>query len=71
MKAYMDKFIAEGVLNNEGNWDLRKDDKLIKVWTRYDGTEFNDEQPLLRTEHYFPDIDDPEIILKSLLKIII
>ena len=60
LKDYMDQWIAQGIENDEGNWDNRKNDELIRVWTRWNGSEFNQSLPLVRTEHYFPDIDDPE-----------
>lgn len=37
----MDKYIAEGIENSEGNWELRKESEMIKVWTRWEGTEFS------------------------------
>ena len=64
----MDAWIAQGVDNDDGNWDIRKSDDLIKVWTRWNGSEFNQSLPVIRTEHYFPDIEDPELIRKSLME---
>ena len=40
---------------------------MCKVWNRWEGSEFSKTQPVLRTELYFPDIDNPEMILKALL----
>ena len=37
----MDKYIAEGVLNNLGNWDLRREYELVKIWIRWEGSDFN------------------------------
>lgn len=62
----MDQWIAEGVENDLGNWSLRKEADLIKVWTRFEGSEFNTSIPIIRCEHYFPLVNDPEIIFKAL-----
>ena len=64
----MDQWIAEGVENDEGNWEKRKEDPLIKVWNRFEGSEFNKNCPIIRCEHYFPDIDDPNQIFEGLIK---
>lgn len=40
---------------------------MIRVWTRWDGSEFNKSLPLIRTEHIFPDIEDPELIRKAIM----
>ena len=41
LKNYMDKWIAEGIENDEGNWEVRKKDDLIHILTRWEGSEFN------------------------------
>jgi hypothetical protein len=64
----MDTLIAEGVDNDEGNWELRKDTEFFKCWTRWEGTEFDQEIPVMRCEHYFPEIEDPNQILELLTK---
>ena len=64
----MDTFIAEGVDNKLGNWESRKATEHVKVWTRWEGTEFNSDMPVVRAEHYFPDIDDPEVIFKAFVQ---
>jgi hypothetical protein len=66
LKNIIDKAVAEGVDNDEGNWIVRKTTPLIKVWTRAVGSDINPNIPSLRVEHQFPEIDDPEIILKCL-----
>lgn len=47
-------------------WDLRKSTDLIKVWTNSNGTAINQNIPAMRVEHYFPNIDDPGLILQAL-----
>jgi len=37
------------------------------VWTRWEGTKAAPSLPISRAEHYFPDIDDPRIILAALI----
>jgi len=37
----MDAWVAQGIDNDEGNWNNRKQNELIRVWTRWDGSEFN------------------------------
>jgi hypothetical protein len=59
LKKYMDQWIIEGVENDLGNWEKRKEDELIKVWNRFEGSEFNKNCPIIRVEHYFPEIEDP------------
>jgi len=58
----IDISVAEGVENNDGSWDLRKSNKDLKVWTRWQGTEMNKDLPLVRAEFYFPNIDDHRIL---------
>ena len=48
-----------------GNWIERKNTELINVKTRSQGTDLNAGVPCLKVEHYFPNISDPEIILKA------
>ena len=47
-------------------WYLRKSTDLIKVWTNSKGTAINDSIPAMRVEHYFPLINDPDLILNAL-----
>jgi hypothetical protein len=61
LKSEMDSLISD----LEG-WDLRKSTDLIKVWSNSNGTDVNDSIPAMRVEHYFPLIDDPDLILKAL-----
>lgn len=56
MKKFMDIKIEEGVSNNDGGWQLNIENKNMKVWTRWRGTEFNANQPCFKVEHYFADI---------------
>ena len=37
----MDKCIAEGVENDQGNWEMRKETPLNIIWNRFEGSEFN------------------------------
>lgn len=62
----MDRWMAEGILNNEGNWEVRKDHELVKIWNRWEGSEFNQNNPVIRSETYFPNISDPQIIFDAL-----
>jgi len=57
--------VEEGKSNDEGNWVHRKTTDIIKVWTRYQGTEMNPSIPCLKVEHYFPNVKDPEEVLKA------
>jgi len=56
MIKYMDLRIEEGAINSEGGWQLNLENKNMKVWTRWRGTEFNANQPCIKVEHYFPDV---------------
>ena len=62
----MDQAVAEGIENDQGGWVERKKTDLIKVWTRARGSDISPSIATLRVEHYFPDVQDPEIILKAL-----
>lgn len=46
-------------------WDLRKETEFIKVWIKWSGSEINKSLPITRCEHYFPDVENPEIIFDS------
>lgn len=46
-------------------WDLRKDTEMIKVWVNWSGSELNKHLPITRCEHYFPDVEDPEVIFAA------
>ena len=45
---------------------MRKQTSFIKVWTRWQGTKSLPNMPMMRIEHYFPEIDDPKIIQLAL-----
>lgn len=62
LKTFIDKWISEGVDNREGGWEPRKSSPLIRVWTRWNGTKALPSMPMIRVEHYFPDVDDPMIV---------
>jgi len=62
----MDKYIAEGIENNEGNWELRKDTELGKVWTRWEGTEFSPDFPVIRCEHYLAGVKDIDLVMRCI-----
>lgn len=62
MKKFMDIKIEEGVSNYEGGWYLNIDNEKMKIWTRLRGTEFDANQPCIKVEHYFPDIEEPHVI---------
>lgn len=66
LKKYMDKWIAEGIENDEGNWEVRKKDDLIHIWNRWEGSEFNSSAPVIRSEIQFPDVSDPQLIFDSM-----
>lgn len=57
--------MEEGKNNDEGNWIERKSTDVIKVWTRAQGTKMNAGIPCLKVDHYFPNVTDPEVILKA------
>jgi len=63
---YIDEWFRQGIENNEGNWNCRKDTDFVKVWTCSNGSEYNNGIPLIRSQHYFEDIDDPLILVKAL-----
>ena len=44
------------------NWIPRVAEPNICIWTNDDGLPFNSDIPLMATEAYFPDIDDPAIL---------
>ena len=58
----MEKKISEGTNNNEGDWTLNISNEKMKVWTRWSGTEFDSNQPCIKVEHYFPEIQEPNLI---------
>lgn len=53
---------------NEDKWTLRKEEPEIRIWSCEDGLPFNPDLPLLQVEMYFPDVDDPAIILEALFE---
>lgn len=59
MKRYMDKWVQEDLKE----WDTRKQRENVKVWIRWRGCEVNPDYPIIRAEHYFPNIEDPRIVL--------
>ena len=63
IKRYMDSWINDGRNDDYKGWDLKKNSKLSKVWVRWTGCSVDPDYPIIRAEHYFPDIDDPRIIL--------
>lgn len=50
------------MFKNENGWELRKQTQFVKVWTRWKGTKSSPNMPMLKIEHYFPNIDDPQIV---------
>jgi len=67
MMKYMDRWIDEAVMNQNGNWDLRVYSRINKIWTRWNGSEFNNKIPCMKCEYYFENVDDPSIIIAALL----
>lgn len=66
LKKYMDSWINDGKDDNYKSWDMKKNTKFAKVWIRWKGTEIDPDYPIIRAEHYFPDIDDPKIVIACL-----
>lgn len=60
MKEYMLKALADSK-----SWPMKKDTEFSKVRLKY-GSDFNSTLPNISHEHLFPNIKDPELILKCL-----
>lgn len=66
MKLVIDRIIAEVLPDSDVNWTLQIDTELCKVWSRDEGFEVAPDLPVLQSEHYFRDMDDPlELIVAS------
>lgn len=60
MMKYIDCELSDN-FESQG-WDHRKSAPLFRAWTRWKGTKAVPNFPIVRLEHYFPEIDDPQII---------
>ena len=67
LRQIIDQWCAQGVENDEGNWVNRKDAELVRVWTKWEGSEYNQSIPVIKAIHYFPDIEDPIIIKRAFI----
>ena len=63
MKEYVDQWMDAGKEDNFKEWDLRKSTKLARIHVRWRGSDVDPDYPIIRAEHFFPDVDDPRIIL--------
>jgi len=52
-------------LSNSKSWPMKKDTELSKVRLKF-GSDFNASLPNISHEHLFPEIKDPELILKCM-----
>lgn len=53
--------------NNTRKWTPRIEEAGLRIWTCDEGLPFNPEIPLMMTEAYYPDIDDPALPLMGLM----
>lgn len=60
MKNYIDKLLIDSM-----SWELKKKTDFSKVRMNK-GSDFHKSVPVIQHEHYFPDCEDPELILKAL-----
>jgi hypothetical protein len=58
MKKFIDKWFKE----DPKGWDLRKQGPLLRVQTRWAGTTALPSMPIIKFDHYFPDIEDPLVV---------
>lgn len=66
MKQFIDAWIDNGYHADENGWKLRKAGPLLKVWTNTKLPTKASSIPILRVEHYFPDVDDPMLIFLAM-----
>lgn len=66
IKRLSDKWIAQLELQGAG-WELKTDEPKIKIWVNYKGIPTAPDWPIVQAESYFPDIDDPRILLAAIL----
>lgn len=58
----MDNFIHDGEENNYKDWDTKKTSSLCNIWIKWTGSSIEPDYPIIRAEHFFPNVDDPRII---------
>ena len=57
---YIDRCVEEGTVNQIGNWEIKEQrGPNCKIWARYAGSEINNKIPMMKTEHYFLNVDNP------------
>ena len=67
IKTQIDKWCAHALETELDEWVNRKEDDLVRVWTRWNGSEFNKSIPVIKAIHYFPEINDPMIIKRAFI----
>lgn len=66
IKRFCDSYLPELLTEDQGGYTTQKNTKLIKVWTRSRGIDECPEIPISRCDHYFPEIDDPKLLVSAL-----
>lgn len=56
----------QGVDSFPPSFELKKDTGLTKVWLDFSGSQVSKKFPVVRSEHLFEDINDPQLILKAI-----
>ena len=67
MMKYIDKMVADGITVQNDSWMLMNDSSPnCKFWVNWKGSDLNKQFPVIKSEHYFPDVDDPLDFVKAL-----
>lgn len=66
LKRCIDSFMVEMADIDALGYTLQKESDLVRVWTRSSGIDVNPDIPVARVDHFFPDVDDPRLILCAL-----
>ena len=67
--VYIDSVVAEGTIDaSEDKWELKVEQPgECRVWAGWAGSQFNKDLPMMKTEHYFLEVDDPRILLEAIV----
>ena len=64
LKNYIDSWLN----STFDKWDNRLNTENFKLWTRWQGSEFEPNIPMIRSEMLFPDIHDPTLIRLAMVQ---
>ena len=66
IKRTIDGFVKELDASDQSGYTLNKETELVRVWSRSRGVDEWPDQPISRAHHFFPNVDDPRIIMAAL-----